>query len=206
MNILKRIRICGVMTLVVSLPCAARMAQPTAEQETAAAKASLAALSDAERAQLKTFSDRVKDYVKMQKNLPADRLSPTAKVEQLEQQRQALRDALQKARPNAKQGDIFTPEVAAVFRKLLKTTMTGPSGGKIRASLNHAEPRSTQDLKVNGVYPNLAGQPFQSMPPTLLLNLPVLPKGIDYCISGHTLALRDADANMVVDYLPDALP
>jgi hypothetical protein len=124
----------------------------------------------------------------------------------LEQQRKALRDALQQARSNAKQGDIFTPEVAPVFRKLLHSTMTGPNGRKIQASLSHAEPVGPRDLSVNGVFPNLSGQPFQSVPPTLLLNLPVLPKGLEYRITGHTLSLRDADANMVVDYLPDALP
>lgn len=165
-----------------------------------------AALSEDERAQLKTFSDRVKDYQKMERALPADKLSPTKNVEQLEQERRALRDALQQARPNAKQGDLFTPEAAGVFRKLLRATMLGPHGKKIRASLNHAEPRSPQDLKVNGVYPNVSGQPLQSVPPSLLRNLPVLPKGLEYRISGHILSLRDADANMVVDYLPDAIP
>jgi hypothetical protein len=29
---------------------------------------------------------------------------------------------------------------------------------------------------------------------------------LDYCIAGKTLALRDSSANMVVDYLPNALP
>jgi hypothetical protein len=142
----------------------------------------------------------------MEHKLPADRLSPKAKVEQLEEQRQALRAALQQARSDAKQGDIFTPEVGNIFRKLLRSTLTGPEGAKIRASLNHAEPMGPQDLKVNGVYPNLAGQPMQSIPPSMLLNLPVLPKGLEYKITGHTLSLRDADANMVVDYLPNALP
>jgi len=36
--------------------------------------------------------------------------------------------------------------------------------------------------------------------------LPTLPKGLEYCIAGKTLALRDSAANMVVDYLPNALP
>jgi hypothetical protein len=178
----------------------------SAEQDEAAAKASIAALSDAERAQLKTFSDRAKQYVSMEHNLPAGKLSPTKDVAKLEEQRQTLRQAVQQARPNAKQGDLFTPEVASVFRKLLRSTMTGPSGPKVRASLNHAEPIGPQDLKVNGVYPNVSGQPLQSVPATLLLNLPVLPKGLEYRISGHTLSLRDTEANMVVDYLPDALP
>jgi len=168
--------------------------------------AAQASLSDAEQAQLKAFSDRVKDYQKMEKALPADRLSPKSSVQQLEQERKALRDALQQARPNAKQGDLFTADVAPVFRKLLHATLVGRNGRNVGPSLNRAAPIGQQDLKVNGVYPNLSGQPLQSVPPTLLFNLPVLPKGLEYRISGHTLAIRDADANMVVDYLPDAIP
>jgi hypothetical protein len=191
--------------LLASLPCSARTVSQSSDKDMTG-KAALAALSDAERAQLKVFSDRVKQYISMEHNLPADRLSPKAKVEQLEQRRQALRAALQQARSGAKQGDIFTPEVGDVFRKLLRSTLTGSRGAKIRASLNHAEPIGPQDLKVNEVYPNLSGQPMQSIPPSILLNLPVLPKGLEYKITGHTLSLRDADANMVVDYLPNALP
>lgn len=205
MKILKAIAAGGLALILTSLPCNARVTQ-TAEQDEAAAKASIAALSDAERGELKAFSDRVKQYMKMEAQLPADKLKPTTDIANLEKQRVALRDALQQARPSAKQGDIFTPAVGDVFRKLLRSTMTGPSGRKVRASLNHAEPIGPRDLKVNQVYPNVAGQPLQSVPPTLLLNLPVLPKGLEYRIVDHTLVLRDANANTVVDFLPDALP
>jgi len=47
---------------------------------------------------------------------------------------------------------------------------------------------------------------LQSTPPTLLLNLPELPKGLEYRILGRELVLRDTDANIVVDYIPNALP
>jgi len=202
MKVRRRIGICAAALWIASLPLSAAAFQ-TADKREGAAKA---ALTDAESAQLKAFSDRVKQYQKMEKALPADKLSPKSNVQELEQQRQALRDALQQARPNAKQGDLFTADVAPVFRKLLRAAMSGPNGRKIRASLNHAEPLGPQDLKVNGVYPNVRGQPLQSVPPTLLLNLPPLPKGLEYRISDHTMALRDADANMVVDYLPNAIP
>src|SRR5947209_8704945 len=104
MKLLKAIGVCGLGVLLTSLPCSAGMRWQRPETDEAAAKASIAALSDAERAQLKVFSDRVKDYVKMEKNLPPDKLSPTKDVAQLEQQRKALREALQQARSNAKQG------------------------------------------------------------------------------------------------------
>ena len=191
---------------LICFGCAGLISAQMPQATTASTAASVATLSDTEKAEMKSFSDRAKDYIKMERALPADKLSPKAKVAQLEQQRQTLRDAVQQARPNAKQGDVFTPPSADIFRKLLRAAMTRPEGQKIRASLNHAEPIGTQNLKVNGVYPNAAGQPLQSVPPSLLFNLPVLPKGLEYRISGHTLALRDTDANMVVDYLPDALP
>jgi len=60
------------------------------------------------------------------------------------------------------------------------------------------------DLQINQSYPE--NLPFQSTPPTLLLNLPELPKGLEYRILGRELVLRDSDANIIVDYVPNALP
>lgn len=185
------------------LPVMQAQAKPASSRSS---KPAVLTLSDNDKAEMKSFTNRAKDYIKMERSLPADKLSPNASVAQLEQQREALRDAVRQARPNAKQGDIFTPAASAVIRKLLHQVMTRSEGPKIRTSLNHAEPLGPQDLKVNGVYPNVAGQPLQSVPPSLLLKLPALPKGLVYRISDHTLALRDTEANLVVDYLPDALP
>lgn len=155
---------------------------------------------------LDNFVHQARQYIAMERKLPADKLKPTTDVAELERERVALRQAMQQARPSAKQGDFFTPPVAAVFRQLLAQTMSGPEGVKIRASLAHAEPGAPAPLVVNQIYPDGKGQPLQSVPPTLLLNLPVLPKGLEYRIAGKTLALRDADANLVVDLLPNALP
>lgn len=163
-------------------------------------------LSSEEKKSLSDFSKQAKDYINKEHALPADRLRPTTDVAVLDQERLALRQALQQSRSSAKQGDLFTPPVAAAFRKLLAQTLRGPDGAKIKASLNHAEPAAPTNLAVNNAYPNGNGQPIQSVPPTLLLNLPVLPKGLEYCVAGKMLALRDTDANMVVDLLPNALP
>lgn len=163
-------------------------------------------LSPAERKALNDFSHKAKQYLSMERNLPADKMQPTADVAELEQQRVALRKAIKEARPDAKQGDFFTPSVAAAFRRLLAQTMSGPDGARIRASLAHAEPGAPANLQVNGVYPDTAGQPIQSVPPTLLMNLPVLPKGLQYTVAGKTLSLHDDAANLVVDFLPNALP
>ena len=182
------------LLLVIAFQCAS-IAVVTA-QSSAASSQDQQALSD--------FNRKTKDYINNERSLEAARMKPTNDVAKLEQQRQQLRDAVQQSRANAKQGDLFTPEIARIFRKTLADLLHGPDGRKIRASLNHAEPGAPAVFKVNAVFPNQSGQPIQSVPPTFLRVLPSLPKGLEYCIAGNTLALRDPSANMVVDYLPNA--
>jgi hypothetical protein len=81
--------------------------------------------------------------------------------------------------------------------------MAGPHGADIRASLRRAEPVKIQ-LQINQSYPD--NVPLQSTPPSLLLNLPELPKGLEYRLLGNELVLRDADADIIVDYISNALP
>lgn len=162
--------------------------------------------SSADQKVLSDFSKQVKDYISKEHALAADKMKPTSDVSKLEQQRKQLRDAVQQSRPNAKQSDLFTPEAAPVFRKLLAKVLNGPRKAKIKSSLDHAEPGAPDAFRVNAEFPNKKGQPIQSVPPTVLKVLPALPKGMEYCIAGTTLALRDSSANMVVDFLPNALP
>ena len=163
-------------------------------------------ISPSDQKILSEFSHKAQDYMDKEHSLTADKMKPTTDVAKLEQQRHQLRDAVQQSRPNAKQGDLFTPEVSQVFRRILVKLFNGPDGAKIRTSLQHAEPSASTQFKVNADFPNRNGQPTQSVPPTVLQVLPALPKGLEYCMAGNTLALRDASANMVVDFLPNALP
>ena len=59
-------------------------------------------------------------------------------------------------------------------------------------------------IHVNEAYP--AKAPLQSTPPSLLLNLPRLPKGLRYGIVDHDLLLDDVEANLIVDFVPAAIP
>jgi hypothetical protein len=81
--------------------------------------------------------------------------------------------------------------------------MQGPRAARVRKSLKSAEP-VTIPLDVNQAYPSSV--PLQSTPASLLLNLPHLPKGLDYRIVGRRLVLRDVNANLIIDIIPDALP
>jgi hypothetical protein len=166
----------------------------------------LPSVSASDQKSLSDFSKKAKDYVSKEHMLAQDKMKPTSDVAKLQDQRRQLRDAVQQSRANARQGDFFTAETAEIFRKLLVDLLNGPDGKKIKISLSHAEPGAPAQFKVNGEFPNQNGQPIQSVPPTVLKVLPSLPKGLEYCIAGKTLALRDSAANIVVDYLPNALP
>ena len=57
---------------------------------------------------------------------------------------------------------------------------------------------------MNGIYPPKV--PLQSTTPSLLANLPPLPKEIEYRIVNDDLVLHDITANIIVDFLPHAIP
>ena len=155
---------------------------------------------------LSEFNKKVEDYVNQEHMLALEKMKPTSDVVKLNEQRKQLREAMQRSRSSAKQGDFFTPEAAKLFRNLLSGILRGSDSAKVRSSLDHGEPGASPTFRVNAEFPNQAGQPIQSVPPSVLKALPALPKELEYRIAGHTLALRDARANMVVDYLPNALP
>jgi hypothetical protein len=153
---------------------------------------------------LEDFKKHVADYVKLHKQVASEiaRLKPTTAPEKIVKHEDTLAEKIRDARKDAKQGDIFTPPVEAEFRRLIAITMSGPRAARIRKSLKSAEPVQLH-IKVNEEYPKSI--PLQSTPSTLLLNLPELPKEVDYRIVGRSLILRDVDANIVVDFIANAI-
>jgi hypothetical protein len=149
------------------------------------------------------FQARTRQYLEWRERNAGKAPSATNSPDKLETERQQLANKVRVARAGARQGEIFTPEIAQYFRRQITATLDGRYGHDIRATLRRAEPVKGE-LQINQSYP--AKMPLQSTPPTLLLNLPELPKGLEYRILGRELVLRDADANIVVDYIPDALP
>ena len=102
-----------------------------------------------------------------------------------------------------KAGGHLRAAIAAQFRRLMSLAMKGGKAARVRQSLDNAEPVRIP-LHVNGEYP--ASVPRQSTPPTLLLNLPRLPAEVAYGVVGHDLLLRDIGANLIVDFIPGAIP
>ena len=112
---------------------------------------------------------------------------------------------MQAARVDAKQGDIFTPAIRPVFRRLLAPELKGEDGRDAKAVLKDDAPApGTVPFKVNAKYP---GEPAAARPcrPSVLLSLPTLPAPLEYRIVGQHLLLLDTDADLVVDYILNAI-
>ena len=150
------------------------------------------------------FGTRITKYLELRKAEAGSPPKPTNSPAKLTESEQQMAEEVKAARPRAKQGDIFTPEIADYLRNQIAAALHGKDGPRIRTSLQRAEPIKHVPLHVNESYPR--GLPLQSMPPSLLLNLPTLPKELEYRIVGQDLVLHDVAANLVVDIVPDAVP
>lgn len=153
----------------------------------------------------KEFIDRVTKYVELRREregkLPA--LSDEAEPKAITARQKALLKSMQRARGDAKQGDMFTPATRGLIRRLLSRSAAQP-GSPSRAAIRDEDPGAI-NITVNGEYPTTA--PLPTVPPQVLLALPRLPdEQLEYRFLGTRLILLDARANMVVDYMDRALP
>jgi hypothetical protein len=124
---------------------------------------------------------------------------------QIKARQDTLAAELRAARADAKQGDILTPEVAALFKRLLYPDLKGAEGRETKQALEEEDGEVAQiNLKVNVTWP--ASEPLTSTPPNILASLPQLPMDVDYRISNKRhLVLRDTDANIIVDFIYNAI-
>ena len=154
---------------------------------------------------LQDFDKRVGEYVKMRKTIEGKlpKLKATPSQAKISSHERKLADMLRQERQSAAQGDIFTPEISAEFRRLIGIAMQGANTARIKESLKTAEPVNLR-VAVNNRYPKKI--PLQSTPPTLLLNLPRLPPEVEYRLVDHTLVLRDVKSNLIVDFMTNAMP
>jgi len=160
---------------------------------------------NSDAALIEQFDKRIADYMKIHNavkgKLPAQKSTESAAL--LASHQREFTRLIREARPQASQGDIFTPEISSYFQRRMQTAMQGGQKGRVKQSLANAEPVKVP-LRVNDVYPK--GVPLQSTPPTLLLNLPKLPKELEYRVVDHSLVLHDVEANLTVDFARNVIP
>jgi hypothetical protein len=152
------------------------------------------------------FKARVDAYADLHKKVAkgAAAQKENSDPAQINAARTALAAKLQSARADARQGDIFTPAVRPVFRRLLAPEMKGEDGRDAKAVLKDDAPApGTVPFKVNAKYPE--NQPLPSVPAQLLLTLPPLPEPLEYRLVGQHLLLLDTAAGLIVDYILNAI-
>ena len=182
--------------LLMFLSGPAALAQPQ--------QASRPSQSSGEVTAWRSFSASVNDYIKLRERLKQELpgLVVTEKPAEFVAASDVLAQAVQRANPNASQGRFFNTEAAAEIRRRLVEYARTHDMRAILAPIPEERP-TVRGVDVYTRFP--MSSPMPSMPPGILAQLPPLPAALEYRLLGRVLILRDTDAALVLDYLPDAV-
>ncbi|PYR78038.1 MAG: hypothetical protein DMF86_07060 [Acidobacteria bacterium] len=142
------------------------------------------------------FNKRINAYVELHKKLEATlpTLPKEATPQQIDVHERALAKLVQAARADAKPGDLFSPGMQVIVRRILGQVFRGPDGRQIKNSiLDESGERAVVKLTINGRYPDEV--PISTVPPQVLLSLPKLPD-----------ILLDVHAHTIADFIDNAFP
>ena len=197
----KRYILIWLFVLALILASGVAVAQKTQN----AALAEPVVVSPADKAAIKSFETQVKGYIalrnKVRENAP--KLSKDSTAEQIHAYRTTLEQSLRNARANAKRGEFFRPETADFIRRTLKIEFQGKDRKELREQIFETEIQGVV-LRVN--YPYAQTAEFSEMPATLLAKLPKLPKELRYRFVGRNMLLVDRESDLIIDFMPEALP
>jgi hypothetical protein len=161
--------------------------------------------------EVEEFLEEIEEYLehrrKAREELP--KLKDEAEPEEVTAYAKQLADNIRERRRGAKQGDVFTPKLARGFKRVFAYELSR-SGHDRKVVLTEGNPTGDEEnfptpkVVVNGQY--IPAAPLSTVPPTVLLALPTLPEQVEYRFVGRTLILRDAVANLIIDFIPGAVP
>jgi hypothetical protein len=176
---------------------------PTPGQDAIEAQSRPAAANDARL--LDEFRARVNQYADLHRQLegPLPPQEVTTDPKQIRAASEALARELKAARPRAQQGEIFTPDVANAFRCLILVALEDQNITDVIASITEETLGPVPKPRVHDPFPWTAST---RVPCTVLLKLPPLPKDLEYRFLGRDLILLDIHANLIVDFIPAAIP
>jgi len=151
------------------------------------------------------FQARAKAYAaereKIERSLTP--ISKQATPEEVAAHKAAFLKAVQSSRSGFKQGVIFSPAIAAHFKKLMAVELSVAEKAELRKEVIEAENKAVA-VRVNYPYPET--QEILEMPATLLQVLPQLPKQLKYRFVGRHMLLVDRENALIVDYITNAVP
>lgn len=161
---------------------------------------------EADKAALAQFDAAIAGYLALRQSLVAEKISgpvPNSTSTELNRAADALAAAIQRARTKAHQGDMFGPAVAPVFKRRIEDAIRSANLGPVLSNIDDEGPATTTP-SLHLRFPAAAA--LATMPPSLLEVLPPLPKPLEYRIIGRYLVLRDAEAALIIDFIPAAVP
>ena len=152
------------------------------------------------------FKHRIDAYMSLHNKLEKESppLKETKEPAKIKASQDVLAMKIREARKDAKQGDIFTPEIRQLLRRLMYPEVQGPEGRETKAAITEeSHELKAVPLKVNADYPDSA--PLMTVPPNILAALPKLPEDLEYRFVNRTMILIDTHANLIVDFVPNAI-
>jgi hypothetical protein len=152
------------------------------------------------------FAKRVDAYMKLRKTLvdSVGELDPTKSQAEITTRATKLASSIIAARAQAKPGDIFTPEFSALVATLIKQEYSRRPDSVQETREDQQDELPDFVPKVNTLYPTT--YPLATFPATLLPLLPPLPEQLEYRVVQNYLVLRDIEANVILDVMPNAVP
>ena len=156
--------------------------------------------------QFADFDQRLDNYMSLRKRLvdSVGELDPSSSQEKIAQRANGLAQALIAARAQAKPGDIFTPEVATILATLIREEYSRRADTVLETREDTQDELPDFVPQVNQIYPTT--YPLATFPPALLPLLPPLPENLEYRVVQNYLLLRDVEANVIIDFMPNAVP
>ena len=158
-----------------------------------------------DRAAVAEFGRRVKAYMDLRADTTVAVLpfKVTSDIVEIQRTVDKLAIGIRVARFGAQQGAIFSPEIAGVFRRIVGASCRGRFT-ELLAIINEDGELPLPPAVVHARWPDDA--PLPTMPPDLLAALPRLPPELEYRFINRDLVLRDIDANLIIDFVPEAIP
>lgn len=190
--------------LVIAVLGIATAAETARHLDAAQSPAPQVAGKDGDAAALGAFRASIDAYLGLRKKIRQEipPLTVTPRAAEINAASDALARAVQRARPRVSQGNFFTPEVAAALQRQLEQVLRKTDRAAVIALITE-EPSKVTRPAVHMRFP--AGDVLATMPAVLLEVLPPLPRELEYRFIGTNLVLRDVDAALILDYLPNAI-
>jgi hypothetical protein len=197
---------CGALLLLSSMALVAGCSSESHASRTSEPAAQSAPKTNPDAELLVDFKKRIDDYMALHNKLEKDAppLKETKEPAKIKASQDVLAMKIREARKDARPGDIFTPEIRQLLRRLMYPEVKGSEGRETKAAITEeSHELKTVPLKVNADYPDNA--PLMTVPPNILAALPKLPEDLEYRFVNRTMILLDVHANLIVDFVPNAI-